>query len=92
MAIFTISGVLRGFAPAACEEAVCAEYDLYASTKTPARHRERSGEAGVLVRPCSSGAKHCPATKLLISELETYPVPNTCYVIYRWTGVKSDLA
>jgi len=85
MALFTISGVLRGFAPAACEEAVCAEYDLYASTKTPARHRERSGEAGVLVRPCSS-------EKLLISELETYPVPNTCYVIYRWTGVKSDLA
>jgi len=28
-----MSGVLRGFAPA--------EYDLYASTKTPARHRLR---------------------------------------------------
>jgi len=69
-----MSGVLRGFS--------FAEYDLYASTKTPARHRERSGEAGGLVRPCSSGAKHCPATKLLIYELETYPVPNTCYVIY----------
>jgi hypothetical protein len=35
-----------------------AEYYLYASTKT-------------LVQPCSSGAKHCPATKLLIYELET---------------------
>jgi hypothetical protein len=54
-----------------------AEYDLYASTKTPARHRERSGEAGGLVRPCSS-------EKLLIYELETYRVPNTCYVIYGW--------
>jgi hypothetical protein len=52
-----------------------AEYDLYASTKTPARHREGSGEAGGLVRPCSS-------EKFLICELETYPVPNTCYVIY----------
>jgi len=27
------------------------------------------------VRPCSS-------EKFLIYELETYPVPNTCYVIY----------
>ena len=30
-----------------------------------------------LVRPCSS-------EKLLIYELETYLVPNTCYVIYGW--------
>ncbi len=30
-----------------------------------------------LVRPCSS-------EKLLNYELETYPVPNTCYVIYGW--------
>jgi hypothetical protein len=52
-----------------------AEYDLCALTKTPARHRERSGESGGLVRPCSS-------EKLLNHELETYPVPNTCYVIY----------
>jgi hypothetical protein len=63
MALFTMSGVLRGFPSA--------EYDLYASTKT-------------LVRPCSSGAKHCSATKCLIYELETYLVPNTCYVIYGW--------
>jgi hypothetical protein len=62
-----MSGVLRGFPSA--------EYDMYASTKTPARHRERSGEAGGLVRPCSS-------EKFLIYELETYRVPNTCYVIY----------
>jgi hypothetical protein len=67
MALFPMSGVLRGFPSA--------EYDLYASTKTPARHREGSGEAGGLVRPCSS-------EKFLIYELETYPVPNTCYVIY----------
>ncbi len=67
-----MSGVLRGFPSAA--------YDLYASTKTPARHRERSGEAGGLVRPCSPGAKHCPATKLLIYELKTWPVPDTCYL------------
>ena len=57
MALFTMSGVLRGFAPA--------EYDLYASTKT-------------LVRPCSS-------EKLLIYELETYPVPNACNAICGWT-------
>jgi len=64
-----MSGVLRGFAPA--------EYHLYASTKTPARHRERSGEAGGLVRPCSS-------KKLLIYGLETYPAPTTFYVVYGW--------
>ena len=53
-----------------------AEYDLYASTKT-------------LVRPCSSGAKHCSATKLLIYELETYPVPNACNAICGWTLSKT---
>jgi hypothetical protein len=37
---------------------------VYASAKTPARHRERSGEAGGLVRPSST-------KKSLISELET---------------------
>ena len=57
MALFTLSGVLRGFPSA--------EYDLYASTKT-------------LVRPCSS-------EKLLIYELETYPVPNACNAICGWT-------
>jgi hypothetical protein len=65
-----MSGVLRGFPSA--------EYDLYASTKTPARHRECSGEAGGLVRPCSS-------EKRLIYELETYPVPNACNAICGWT-------
>ena len=62
MALFTMSGVLRGFAPDGLKTVAPAEYDLYASTKT-------------LVRPCSS-------EKFLIYELETYPVPNTCYVIY----------
>jgi len=33
MALFPMSGVLRGFAPAACEEAVCG-VQMYASTKT----------------------------------------------------------
>jgi hypothetical protein len=42
MALFPMSGVLRGFPSAA--------YHLYASMKTPARQRERSGEAGGLVR------------------------------------------
>jgi hypothetical protein len=56
MALFPMSGVLRGFPSA--------EYYLYASTKT-------------LVRPCSS-------EKLLIYELETYRVPDTCYVIDGW--------
>jgi len=72
-----MSGVLRGIAPAAFEEAVCGVRSVRLN-----ENRERSGEAGGLVRPCSSGAKHCPATKLLIYELETYAVPNTCYVIY----------
>jgi len=34
-----------------------------------------------LVRPCSS-------EKLLIYELKTYRVPNTCYVIYGWAQTK----
>jgi hypothetical protein len=34
-------------------------------------------------RPCSS-------EKLLIYELETYRVPNTCYVIYGWAQTKSS--
>jgi len=38
-----------------------------------------------LVRPCSS-------EKLLIYELETYPVPNTCYVVYGWAQVKSMIS
>ena len=35
-----------------------------------------------LVRPCSS-------EKFLIYELETYPVPNTCYVICGWALTSS---
>ncbi len=73
MALFPMSGVLRGFAPAAYEEAVCGIRSVRLD-ENPARHRERSGEAGGLVRPCSS-------EKFLIYELETYAVPNTCYVI-----------
>jgi hypothetical protein len=33
----------------------------------------------------------CPSEKLLIYELETYTVPNTCYVTYGWTLVSSYL-
>jgi hypothetical protein len=102
-----MSGVLRGFAPAAFEEAVCGvpPVRLDENPCPPSRALRpalqpsppgiclrrsrwrtggvrRTGEAGGLVRPCSSGAKHCPATKLLIYELETYPESTTCYVIY----------
>jgi hypothetical protein len=37
---------------------------VFVSPQTPARHRERSGEAGGIVRPC-------PTKKILIYELET---------------------
>ena len=83
-----MSGVLRGFAPAAFEEAVCGvrSVRLNENPCPPSRALRpalqpsgvrRTGEAGGLVRPCSS-------KKLLIYELETYRVPNTCYVIYGW--------
>jgi hypothetical protein len=42
MVFFPLCGVLRGFSPAT--------YNKYVSPQTPARHRERSGEAGGLVR------------------------------------------
>jgi hypothetical protein len=69
MALFAMSGVLRGFP--------FAEYPVYASTKTRARNASQR-EVGWLVQSSSS-------KKLLIYELETYRVPNTCYVICRWT-------
>jgi hypothetical protein len=42
MVFFPLCGVLRGFS--------AATYTKYVSRQTPARHRERSGEAGGLVR------------------------------------------
>jgi hypothetical protein len=42
MVFFPLCGVLRGFS--------AATYNKYVSPQTPARHRERSGEAGGLVR------------------------------------------
>jgi hypothetical protein len=42
MVFFPLGGVLRGFS--------AATYNKYVSPQTPARHRERSGEAGGLVR------------------------------------------
>jgi hypothetical protein len=42
MVFFPLCSVLRGFS--------AATYNKYVSPQTPARHRERSGEAGGLVR------------------------------------------
>jgi hypothetical protein len=64
MALFPMSGVLRGFAPAACEKAVCGVRSI------------RLDE-----NPCVPASRDS-SEKLLNYELETYPVPNTCYVIY----------
>jgi hypothetical protein len=87
-----MSGVLRGFAPAAYEEAVCGvpPVRLDENPCPPSRALRpalqpsgvrRTGEAGGLVRPCSS-------KKLLIYGLETYTAPTTCHVIYGWARVK----
>jgi len=43
----------------------------------PSAEYDMYASTKTLVRPCSS-------EKVLIYELETYLVPNTCYVIYGW--------
>jgi hypothetical protein len=45
--------------------------------KRPSAEYHLYASTKTLVRPCSS-------KKLLIYELETYAVPNTCHVIYGW--------
>ncbi len=47
----------------------------------PSAEYDMYASTKTLVRPCSS-------EKLLIYESETYPVPNTCYVICGWAVVK----
>ncbi len=74
-ALFPPGCVLRVF-PRACPAQSGRRTHIYASAKTPARHRERSGEAGGLVRPC-------PEKKALLSELETYLLPITLKDYFR---------
>jgi hypothetical protein len=68
-----MSAVLRGFAPAACEKAVCGVLSVRLNENPCVPPRQDSSK------------------KLLIYELETYAVPNSCHVIYGW-ALSNNLA